>query len=212
MGGWSTRGRGQRLLTAAVVSILTISLVAFAGTSAAVDASVTGPGEVTSPGTVDVQSVVDVRGSEDVRIESFTLTVRPAGSPGEEVAVTVGPNGTVRSVAPERGVAGEGEIRIAQLRRSLNVTVSGATPGYGYGYGYGDVSITVDASFSSTALKHGEYELFLSVNTPSAEGQYRSSAETFEVLVPGEGSPPDRGEGTDARGGPADGPRRGGVR
>ncbi|WP_277554138.1 hypothetical protein [Halobaculum limi] len=196
------------------------SLVAFAGTSAAVRTTVDGPDEVTRPDAVAFTSTVDVRDDERVRIDSLTLTIQPEDSPDEAVRVTFAPNGSVLAITPSSGVAGQGEIRIEQLRRSLDVTVSGTDGAYGYGYGYdggideragengsdaavgygygyADTSITVEAAFDSRALKHGNYEVFLTVNTPEEDDRFRSNVESFEVLVPGNGSPPDRGEGPD---------------
>ncbi|MFC7097680.1 hypothetical protein [Halobaculum marinum] len=205
-----------------MVSILITSVVAFAGTSAAVRTTVDGPDQVTKGDRVEFTSTADVRDDERVPVESLTLTIRPEDSPDEEVRVTVAPNGTVLSISPSTGVVGQGEIRIEQLRRSLDVAVSGTDGAYGYGYGYqggideragengsdatvgygygyGDTSITVEAAFSSKALKHGNYEAFLTVNTGDERDQFRSNVESFEVLVPGNGSPPDNGEGPDNR-------------
>ncbi|WP_390211298.1 hypothetical protein, partial [Halobaculum lipolyticum] len=184
--------------------------------------TVEGPDEVTKGETVALTSTVDVRDDERVRIDAFTLTLRTAESPDEAVRVTVATNGTVLSITPSSGVVGQGEIRIAQLRRSLEVSVSGtdgaygygygyrggideragqsaAEVGYGYGYGYADTAIVVEASFDSKSLKHGNYETFLAVDTAEADGRFRSNVRAFEVLVPGNGSPPDRGEGDDRR-------------
>ncbi|WP_284012389.1 hypothetical protein [Halobaculum litoreum] len=198
------------------------SLVAFAGTSGAVTTTVSGPDEVTRGDAATFTSTVDVRDDERVDVRRLTLTIRTTDSPDEAVRVTVAPNGTVLSVTPSSGVVGQGEIRIAQLRRSLEVDVAGTdgTYGYGYGYvggvderagengsdadvgygyGYADTAITVTASFDSQALKHGDYEVFLTIDTPEGDDRFRSNVQAFTVDVPGNGSPPDRGEGPDNR-------------
>jgi len=209
----------QQLLTVAIVTTLVVSLVAFTGTSAAVHTTVTGPSEVERPETVELHSTLTIDDGERVPVENFTLTVHPAGSPDESVRVTFAPDGTIQRVTPEGGVAGQGEIRIAQLRDSLSITLAERTAGVGYGYGYGyderhgdePVSLgygygseagdfTYDVSFDSKALKHGSYEVSLAVNTPSKTGLFRSNVASFDVTVPSGVSPPDRGEGKDASG------------
>ncbi|WP_255197776.1 hypothetical protein [Halorarius litoreus] len=208
--------RRQQLVTVAIVSALIVSLIAFAGASAAVETTVTGPDEVDRPDIVEFQSTLDIRDGEQVPIENFTLTIQPADSPEESVTVTFAPDGTVLGISPENGTVGQGEIRIEQLRESLDITLVEQTTdtGYGYsygyderrgdervefGYGYGSTNgtFTYDIAFSSKALKHGSYELFLAVNTPSKTGQFQSNVEDFDVNVPSSVSPPDRGEGRD---------------
>ena len=211
----------QQLLTLTIVSTLLVSLAAFAGASAATETTITGPDSVDRPDTVALESTVDVGDDGNTTTESFTLTLHPADSPDESVEVTFAPDGTILGITPERGAVGQGEIRIELLRESLDVTLDERTGGYGYDSGE---TVTYDISFSSKALKHGEYEAFLSVNTDEERGLYPSNVASFEVNTPsgvsppapaggGDGSPDDRGpdgngpsadRGTNGNGPPAD--------
>lgn len=211
----------QQLLTVAIVSTLIVSLGAFAGTSAAVETTVDGPDTVERPGTATFDSSVTIRDGERVPVENLTLTLRTADDADERVTVTFTPNGTVESITPDEGVVGEGEIRVDQLRRSLEITPAQQNVGYGYGYGYGydertndsrvdfgygygfaangsgDATLTYEISFDSTALKHGDYELFLSVNTEEERGLFQSNVGAFTVETASGQSPPNAGDNAD---------------
>ena len=214
-------GDRHQLLAAALISGIVLSVVAFAGPAAAVTTSVTGADEVTKPDQFTITSTVEFHGGEEVPIENYTLTLRPEGEAEESVNVTFAPDGTVVDVDPARGVVGEGEIRVTQLRNSLTITPFGTNGsdgyGYGYGYGYGNDSgygygvagsTTFEVGLDSKAFRAGEYATFLTVNTANETGLYRSNVETFTVELPSQDppeSPADDEEGEQDDGGGIEG-------
>ena len=157
--------------------LLVLSLGAVQPTSA-VEASLDGPGEVSQTNTARFTANVGVS-SPGARIDSLTLTFRPVG--GEEsVTVTLAPDGTVRQVDPADGTVGQGEIRVALLRRTLDVDVVDDPGGYGYGYGAGNA--TYDVRVDTRAFKQGAYDVTLTVECDG--GASSSDATRFEVTLP----------------------------
>jgi hypothetical protein len=207
----------QKLLTIALVSSIIASLVVFAGSTAAVETAITGDNSVEKKGTLEFQSTLTIRDGERVPVDNFTLTIHPADEPDEAVEVTFAPDGTILEISPEDGVVGEGEIRVDKLRKALDITLveSDAEYGYGYGYGYderrgdervdfgygygfedgdGDATFTYDIELDAKPFKHGDYELFVSVNSATEEGLFESNHKSFEVLNPSGVDPAEEGE------------------
>lgn len=208
----------QKLLSAALVSSIVLSLIAFSGPVGAVRTTVDGPDEVTKPDRFTITSSVEIREDERVNVQNYTLTIRPEGAEDEEVEITFAPNGTVVDVDPERGVVGEGEIRVTILRKTTTVepVVDNGTYGYGdrygyderrgdervdlgYGYGYSgnesQPTYVFEIELDSKAFKHGDYEVFLTVNTPSESGLFQSNVQSFTVETPGKGNGSGNGNG-----------------
>lgn len=189
----------QQLLTAAIVSSIILSVAAFAGSAAAVGTTVKGPDEVTNPDRFTITSTVDFEDGEQVAVENYTLTLRPAGADEETANLTFAPDGEVLGTDPERGVVGQGEIRVTKLRKSTEVTPVDGNGSYGYTAGYGDnqTTVTYDVELDSTAFKNGDYEVFLTVNTENETGLYPSNVESLSVQSPGDGErgQSERGDG-----------------
>lgn len=178
----------QQLLAAAIVSIITLSVAVFAGSAAAVGTTVEGPDEVTNPDRFTITSTADFEDGEQVAVESYTLTLRPAGADEETANLTFAPDGEVLGTDPERDAVGQGEIRVTKLRKSTEVTPVDGNGSYGYASGYGDnqATVTYDVELDSTAFKQGDYEVFLTVNTENETGLYRSNVKSFTVQSPDE--------------------------
>jgi hypothetical protein len=126
----------RELVALALTVSIVLSLVAVPRPIEAVSTSVDGPDEVQKPDAFTFESTVTIRDDERVPLRNYTVTLWPEGSPDETVSVTFAPNGTVLAVSPRRGVIGAGEIRINQLRRTVEITPADWRSSYGYGYGY----------------------------------------------------------------------------
>ena len=156
---------------------LVLSLGAVQPTSA-VEARLHGPADVSKTNTVRFTASVGVD-SPGARLDSLTLTFRPVDGEGS-VAVTLGPDGTVRRVDPSTGVIGRGEIHVGLLRRTLGVDAADDSGGYGYGYGAGNA--TYDVRVDANAFKQGAYEV--TVTATCDGGATSSDATRFAVTLP----------------------------
>lgn len=201
----------RQLLTLGVTASILLSLLAFTQPTSAVLTTVSGPDEFTKPDKIEFDTAIEIREDERVPIESFNLVLTT--DDGESVTITFAPDGTVQSITPADGTVGTGDIRIGQLRDSLEITRVESNAdfgygygygtdertdeshafGYGYGYGYGSAqpSFHYHVSMNSTAFQHGEYTAQLSVNTVDEDGLFASNEKSFEVSRPGA----DRGQG-----------------
>lgn len=201
----------RELLTLAVTASILLSLLAFTQPTSAVMTTVSGPDEVTKPDTLEFDTAIEIREDERVPIESFNLVLTT--DDGESATITFAPDGTVMSITPAEGTVGNGDIRIGQLRDSLEITPVESNAdfgygygygtdertneshsfGYGYGYGYGSAqpSFEYHVSMNSTAFQQGEYTAQLSVNADGEDGLFTSNEKSFEVSRPGA----DRGQG-----------------
>lgn len=201
----------RELLTLGMTASILVSLLVFTQPTAAVLTTVSGPDEVQIPGPMEFETAVEIREDERVPIESFDLLIRTED--GGTVTITFAPDGTVQSIEPAEGTVGNGEIRVDQLRESLEITPvesnadfgygygSGTNErtgesrsfGYGYGYGYGGAqpSFEYRIAVNSTAFAQGEYTMQLRVNTDGEDGVFASNEKVFEIDEPGEGPPDD---------------------
>lgn len=195
----------RELITLGVTASILLSLLAFTQPTGAVLTTVSGPDEVTWPDRVEFDSSVEIREDEQVPIESFNLVLTTED--GGMVTITFAPDGTVQSIEPSDGVVGTGDVRIGQLRDSLEITPVESNADFGYGYGYGTDERTGESesfgygygygyggaqpsfgyavSMNSTAFAQGDYTVQLSVNTEDGETLFASNEESFEVDRPG---------------------------
>lgn len=169
-----------------VVALVALSLLVTAQPLAAEPAQLDGPEEVDRTDPVEFTLTIDDGGGESV--ESYAFVLAPGdGESDERVEVTFAPDGRILETTPNRGVVGEGEIKVALLKRTLRIErlESDTGYGYGYGYGYGDGGSAAFAiELGSEALKHGEYTARVSANAGSETDAFTSSAATFTVTRP----------------------------
>lgn len=189
-----------------LTGFLLLGLLLTAQPTSGVLSTVSGPDEVSTTERFTYVTTVDVRQDERIPVRHFALVVETEG--GDSVTVTFDQNGTVLDVEPERGVLGEGEIRITLLTRTLEIvpvernvdfgpgslfgvderTGIGHDFGYGYGYGYGygdsDPSFVFLIGLDARAFERGRYSLHVGVVTDGGR-QFASNAGEFEVVVPG---------------------------
>lgn len=175
----------HKLLTVGIVTTLLTSLIVLAGPTAAIEATATGPDEVTKPNSFTIGTSLDVPAGETVDVTGITVSIRPDGGTEETLELTFAPDGTIRSTTPERGVVGEGLLRVEQLRRTTTMAPVSDETGYGYGYGEpGGTSLGYEVTLNSTAFKHGSYDLWLTIHTEDTADAFRSNTISVDVLLP----------------------------
>lgn len=163
---------------------------------AAIQTAVDGPDEVTKHDDIELVVTVKADDQPESAIENYTLEITPVGD-DESLVIVFDGDGTILAVSPPRGVVGEGNIRVNHLRRELAITPidtdDGAGYGYGYGYGYGsggETIVTFRIVLTSTAFKHGHYDVRASVNTAEEMNVGGSATHRFTILVPAGHLPP----------------------